>query len=359
MKRSLMLIIGVVFALALLARAVTYTVRFTEAAVVTTFGRAAALDPQRVHESGLKFKWPDPIQSVTKYDTRSRFLQTRSETQQTADARQIVVEAFCTWRVSDPLKFFQRFSNAGDRAEDHFAQAEEMLRRILRSALGEVSRYRMDELFTTQPGASRLEELEARVLGVVRSGGQAGGSLDDLGVEVQMVGINRVVLPEDVTRAVFESMRQDRDRLVKALESKGISEAEAITSRAQADARRIEEFARAYAAEIRKEGDREAERYVAQMNQYPELAVFLKYIEFISKLDARRITFVFDPANPGFELMSPANVRAWRNGQLPGVLEGGPGGSADSPVGHAATPGGPGAEREPGGTRPSRPEVNP
>ncbi len=39
---------------------------------------------------------PYLIQSVTKYDTRLRILQARSETQQTADDRQIIVEAFCT-----------------------------------------------------------------------------------------------------------------------------------------------------------------------------------------------------------------------------------------------------------------------
>jgi len=107
-RRPIILILAFIFAVALLARAVTYTVRFTEAGVLTTFGKAAEQDLTKVREPGLKFKWPDPIQSVTKYDTRSRFLQTKAEQQQTADSRQITVEAFCTWKVKDPLKFFQR-----------------------------------------------------------------------------------------------------------------------------------------------------------------------------------------------------------------------------------------------------------
>src|SRR5690242_2525942 len=95
-----------------------YTVRFTETAVLTTFGKA---DDQAIKKNpGLYFKWPDPIQSVTKYDTRARFLQTQSETQQTADSRQLVVEAFCTWKVDNPLQFFKKFSNKGARPEDHY-----------------------------------------------------------------------------------------------------------------------------------------------------------------------------------------------------------------------------------------------
>jgi hypothetical protein len=45
------------------------------------------------------------------------------ETQQTADAKQVVIESFCNWRVADPLVFFRKFSNAGDRSEEHFRKA--------------------------------------------------------------------------------------------------------------------------------------------------------------------------------------------------------------------------------------------
>ena len=51
-----------------------------------------------------------------KYDNRLRFLQARSQTQQTADNRQVIVEAYCTWRVDNPLKFFQSYGNAGARS---------------------------------------------------------------------------------------------------------------------------------------------------------------------------------------------------------------------------------------------------
>src|SRR3954466_12064032 len=106
-----------IFLIALLAFTITYTVRFTEAAVLTTFGKADETDVRK--DPGLYVKWPYPIQSVTTYDKRTRVLSTKFEQLSTADSRQVVVECFCTWKVSDPLLFFRRFSNAGQRADEH------------------------------------------------------------------------------------------------------------------------------------------------------------------------------------------------------------------------------------------------
>ena len=318
MRRPLIIIIAVVFAAALLARAVTYTVRFTESGVLTTFGKAAGADEggKEAGEPGLKFKWPDPIQSVTKYDKRQRFLQTKPEQEQTADNRQIAVEAFCTWRVSDPLKFFQRFSNAGDRPDDHYAKAEAVLRDNLRAALGEVSRFSMSDLFTKDTKASKLGDLEGRIQNTLRRGSQEKGRLDDYGIEVSMVGINRIVLPEDTTKAVFDSMKQERQKLVDQIESNGASEAATIRSVADNNAKRILKFAEAYAAEIKQQGDLEALQYVRQMNESPELAVFLKQMEFAKELIATRITAVFNPNVAGFGFMNPMRVT---NGQIDGI----------------------------------------
>jgi regulator of protease activity HflC (stomatin/prohibitin superfamily) len=109
-------------------------------------------------------------------------------------------------------------------------------------------------------------------------------------------------------------MKADRARLVKTLESKGASMAQTITSTAESNAKRIERFAEAYAAEIRANGQREAEQYIAQMNESPELAVFLKQMEFMRTALAKRITFIFTTDQPGFEGM---NVRTANSGKLP------------------------------------------
>lgn len=314
MKLQLMITMALVVLVALVSRMVTYSVRFTEVAVVTTFGEAS--EKSTVAEPGLHFKAPYPIQAVTKYDTRIRFLQTRSETQQTADDRQIVVEAFAMWRVEDPLLFFQRFSGAGDREADHYRRAEEILRSAMRSAMAESSRYRMDELFTSE-GRSKLPELEAGVLATMVGTSVGTQTLASSGIKVESVGISRVVLPEETTTAVFERMAADRDRLVKQIESQGLSAAETIRSTAQSKAQRISEFANARGAEIRTRGDIEAAKYLELMNQEPALAIFLREMDLLANAMAKRATLVLSTDMPGIRSFRPDAMSNVKGGEIP------------------------------------------
>ncbi len=313
MRRVMIYAVAVIFAVALLSRMSAYTVRFTEAAVLTTFGKA---DPATSVKkaSGLYFKWPQPIQSVTKYDTRARFVASRLEQQQTADDRLLVIEPYCTWRVEDPLVFFQRFSSAGERPADHYEEAEKLLVQNLRSAVGETSKYRMTDLFTTGGAPTKIPELEAKIAGAMDASDPA-----QSGIDILDVGISRIILPESTTTEVFNTMRADRAQLIKGIESRGESEAQTIVSKAKMNADRIRAFAKAHAAEIRRRGDQEASQYVKQMNENPELAIFLKNVEFIRELVAKRITLFFDTGMPGFEALSPQAINDAERGVIPGA----------------------------------------
>lgn len=321
MQKLLRPLLAVLFVVAIIAFAFTYKVRFTEKAVVTTFGKAG--ENAVVSKPGLKFKWPYPIQSVTKYDTQVRVLQTQSQTQQTADDAQIIVEAFAAWRVADPLAFFQRFSNAGGRAEDHFAQAEDILRTSLRSALGETSKYRLHELFNPDPAQNKLGELERRIQDQLTHGGEnaggggGGGGLSEYGIEIALVGINRVLLPEDTTKEVIKRMGANRDRLAQELESQGAARATAIRAKAEADARKIRAFADRRAAEIRAKGEAEASEYLAQQSSNPELAVFLQNVEMMRNAMAKRFTLVLSASDFGMGLFSPSALEGLAPGEFP------------------------------------------
>jgi membrane protease subunit HflC len=315
-RNLIYVLIGAVFFGAILAFMATYTVRFNEVAVKTTFGKAG---PESVvTEAGLKFKWPYPAQQVIKYDKRLRVVETRSETQLTADEFQIIVVSFLTYRVSDPLIFFQRFGNAGDRSIDHFRRAEDVIRDRLRSAMGEVSKYRMGELFTPERGASKLAELEARVLEQVAAASEGGQGLTDYGIEVVGVGINRVRLPEDTTKTVIDRMAANRDKISKELESAGQSRSRAIIAQARADATKIREFARRRASEIEARGQLEAVPYLEAQNANAELAVFLQKLDLMREAMAKRITLILSVSDYGLDVFSPSTMDPSRiNGGLP------------------------------------------
>jgi membrane protease subunit HflC len=319
-RRLLIIGIAAILVIALLSFTVTYTVRFTDAAVVTTFGKAGPEDIRTT--PGLYFKMPYPFQSVTSYDTRARIVQLRLETLQTNDSRQLIVEAFCTWRVSDPLVFFQRFSNAGERAEDHYRRAEETLRNNLRSALSELSRYRMGDLFPKGSTPSKLPELETSILETLRAGSREGGrALTDDGIEAISVGINRIKFPEETTKAVFQRMESDRKRLVDQLESQGLAEAQTIKTSAESLAKTIRAFATTAAVEIRSKGDLEAAPWLRMMNEHPELAVFLRKLDFMKSAVTKRATLVFPTDAPGWDLMSPDSTNGLAAGEIPGSFD--------------------------------------
>lgn len=316
MQRILTIVIAIVFVLALLAVAMTYTVRYTETAVLTTFGKAGEGDIKK--SPGLYFRAPYPFQSVTKYDTRVRLLTVKLETQQTADARQVVVEGFCLWRVNDPLKFFQRFSDAGPSSEDHYHKAEGPLRENLRAAMALVSHYRLDELFTASPEGSKMGELESKMLEVFRKSADSSRmSLSDYGIAAVDVGISRIVLPEETTKAVFERMRTSRERIAQETDSRGSSQAQAIRARAESDAKRIKDFADRLAKDIRSQGELEAVPYYQQMNKNADLAVFLETMDFFRTAYGKRTTLVLSGSMPGVSLLFPNALDGLKSGEIP------------------------------------------
>jgi len=312
-RRAPLLIIAILIAIGFLVYMTTFTVRFTDVAVVSTFGRVGEGDV--VTEPGLKFKWPAPIQSTTVYDRRARFLQARSETQSTADERQIIVESFVTWRVSDPLVFYQKFrGTAGSDTREHYRRAEEILTSQLRSAMSEVSRYRLNELFTPEAGRSRLPQLEKDIHArLSRPETQGGGNIDQYGVEVMLVGINSVVLPEQTTSAVFEAMKAARQRLASVAQEEGNAAAERIRSEATTGADTIRNFVQTLAARIESQGDVEAGRWLKMQSEDPELAEFLKKIDFLRQGIGKRLTLILPTSMWGLDLLAPGALERLQN----------------------------------------------
>lgn len=316
MQRGFRIVIAAVVVLAILAFMTTYTVRFTETAVVTTFGRA---DEQSVKtEPGLGLKWPYPIQSVITYDTRQRFTEAKSETLATADNRQVILQTYLVWKVNDPLSFFRSYGNGGAREIDHVRQAEETLRAKLRSALAETSRYKLTELLNAGTGGSKLGELEGRILESLKGGG-ATGALTASGITAVSVGIESMELPQAVTEAVFKSMQATQEKLAGVEGKRGETQAATIRNNAEADAQRILAFAQRDAEVIRGQGQQEAAIYLAMQKEDPRLAVFLQQLRFLRDATSNRTTLVLPLSMAGFQLLNPRVQEQLGNGVIPPI----------------------------------------
>lgn len=296
---------------------VSYTVGFNEKAVVSTFGRAD--ESSVIDEPGLRFRIPY-VNSVTKYDTRLRLVETAPETQSTSDQRPIILTAYLTWRVDDPLKFYQRFSGSGDGAMDHYAEAERILTTKLRSAMTEVGQYRLDQLLSADPNGSSLPKLEERLLDNLKrpgGGSEAGAALADSGITTVAVGISTISLPQEVTKSVIDRMNKNREKIIGETISRGASQAAAIRSSAENDAKRILAFAQRSANGLRNQGTAEVTEFTKRMTANPELAVFLKNMELMRLAHGRSTTLVLPTSMPGLEYFTPGASSYFRDGVLP------------------------------------------
>jgi modulator of FtsH protease HflC len=318
-KRFIIVAIVVFLVLAYL---VTYRVRFTETAVKTTFGQASA-EPD--DQPGLKFIIPY-VQNVVKYDKRARYLESKPETVQTRDARQVVVTAYVTWKVTKPKLFYQSFVGFGERASNHYRGAERILSEKLRAAMGEISQFDFDELLSTSATGSKLGDCEAKILAHLR--GTASGEplteslADRYGVEPVSVGIIGMELPEETTAKVFDAMQANRSRIANDAISQGKAIAATIRNTAEQDRRKILEFAGNRAQRIRAEGDVEAAKFQKMLDKKPELAVFIRNMELMKEAFANNRVTIMLPAGPrgwpGLELFQPSFMNELKTGKLSG-----------------------------------------
>ena len=103
------MLLGVVVAVILLVAVFSYQLNQTESAVVTTFGRPAAIT-----EPGLHFRWPFPFQKIYKFDHRIRCFEGGSgkiEETMTEDGQNVLVGIFVNYRIDAVEKFFISLEN--------------------------------------------------------------------------------------------------------------------------------------------------------------------------------------------------------------------------------------------------------
>ncbi len=279
MKNPLFMTVAVIILLIFALNMTTYQVDFTEKAVVSTLGKVSETGGVQ-EEPGLKFKLPAPLQTVTVYDRRSRFVEIVNE-QLSLEDGSLVANAFLVWRVSDPQLFFRRFNRGGVGADPvrQFETAEDTLEQQLRAELSSVmGDYSVGDIFTTEPAASALPEIERRILERIEAITTEDGG-EGVAIEVQMVGISRLVFPESISEEVIGRMAQFRQAVGARAVTAGDADASTIRSQAEADRRRIVNFAETLAARLRSEGEREAEQWYRQLDENPELAQFLASID--------------------------------------------------------------------------------
>ncbi|MEM6855619.1 MAG: SPFH domain-containing protein [Planctomycetota bacterium] len=295
MRNITTLIIAAIIVLVLAFYMFFFQVSFDERAVITTFAKAErpvyAEDGVTVveansliREPGIRPKLPWPIQKVYRYPTKVQLLEQELSQLQTADENSIVLKTYVTWRIADPYQFFVALQN--------METAKTRIGTQMQNLKGEFSKYRFDQMVNTDPDQLALDEIESSITQKLRQ------DIIDLnyGIEIEQVGVRRILFPEATTEKVFERMRSTRQRLAASAEQEGENRATAIRSEAERIKGQILSFANAEAERIRAEGVREGTKNYNLFAENPELAIFL------SKVDTLRKTL------PGSTLILDANA---------------------------------------------------
>ncbi|MBW8191031.1 protease modulator HflC [Neiella marina] len=240
-----------------------------ERAITIRFGKVQRIDGSGatvVHEPGLHVKVPF-IDTVRYLDARTQTLDDRADRFVTSEKKDLIVDSYVKWRISDFSKFY--LSTRGD-----FFRAESLLKRRISNGL----RTEFGSRTIREIVSGTRSELMENALVQVAEGAQ------ELGIEVLDVRVKQINLPSEVSNSIFQRMRAERTAVAREHRSQGREKAEAI--RADVDARVTVMLADAerQARELRGAGDAEAANiYAKSYGQDPEFYAFFRSLQAYEK----------------------------------------------------------------------------
>jgi membrane protease subunit HflC len=284
MKQSL----GTVLVVAIVALVVTalsmFVVDQRQNAIVFRLGEV--IDIKK--EPGLYFKVP-LLENVRTYDVRIATIDS-SEPERflTSEKKNVLVDLFVKWRITDVRQFYVSVGG------DEFRAEQRLLQTINDGLRAEFGNRTVHDVVSGE---------RDQIMELMRA--QANEDASRIGVEVLDVRLKRVELPQEVNEAVYRRMEAERKRVANELRSTGAAESEKI--RADADRQREVILAEAYrdAQRIRGEGDAKATAtYARAYSQDAEFYAFYRSLEaYKQSFQNRSDVLVLEPNSEFFKYL--------------------------------------------------------
>ncbi|WP_123194709.1 protease modulator HflC [Pannonibacter phragmitetus] len=291
MKNGVLGFLGVIIALALTVLYLSiYIVNPAQQALVLQFGKVVSATQQ----PGLHFKIP-LVQNVVYIDRRILDFNMPPLEAIASDKKRLVVDAFARYRISDPVRFYQRVNNINAANQ----RLSTLLQGALRDELGRST-------FTAVVRDNR-SQIMTRIRTLVSA------ATADLGLEVVDVKIRRADLPEANSQAVFSRMQTEREREATEIRAQGEEQGRRIRSRADRDATVLIAEARRDAEILRGDGDAERGRIFAEaFSEDPSFFTFYRSMQaYEAGLKTGQTSFVLSPDSSFFRYFNdPAGAAA-------------------------------------------------
>lgn len=244
------------------------------------------------YEPGLHWMKPMFLNNVRKFDKRILTLDTRPERFLTGEKKNVEVDFFIKWRISDAALYYTSF--AGDER-----QAGLRLLQIVKNGLQLEFDKRTIKQVVSGDRAQMMEDLT--------QGGN--DQVNQFGIEIVDVRIKQIELPVDVQSSVFQRMRAERERIAKEHRAQGEEAAKGIRAVAERDRTIILAEAQRDAQITRGEGDaRATEIYGRAYGKNQEFYEFYRSMDaYRESLSSKQDVLVLEPDSEFFKYFNSAS----------------------------------------------------
>lgn len=280
---SLAVLLVVIFLLSLSF----YVVNPYESALVLRLGKVVtdSNGQPELAGSGFHFKWP-LLDDVNDFDMRVKTLESDSDRVMTAEQKEVSVDAYVKWKISNPLTYYQS-TNSDD------ARANLLLQQTLQDAM----RSEFGQMTISDLVDAKREQVMTDLSKALQ------GPAQQLGIQIIDVRLMKIELPQPVEDSIFARMKSKRENDAATYRAQGLQTAEQIKADADEQAAVIVATAKSEAAKTRASGYAQAAQILANSySQNPGFYAFYRSLKAYQAIFANQHgTLVLRPDSQFFQ----------------------------------------------------------
>ena len=313
---TILIALIVVYIIGTLSAVITYPDQYK---VIKTMGKISRVTT----EPGFSLRIP-LIQSETTISKARQLYDIAPTEIYTSDKKKMEVDAYIIWRVTDPIRFTQTLNASKASAESKISAmvygalkttvAATTQEELIASRDAALDKREDDNLHDVEVQDIKSEDLAEDEGDQTQPSDGTGGTEDDMpvidentrvislsskiieqldkdynpeqyGIEIQLVKIKKLDLPEENKDAVYNRMITERKNIAAAYKAQGESEAQKIRNTTDRETAVMISEAQAKADQLEAEGEAEYMRILSDAYNDPDKA---EYYLFVRQLDAAK-----------------------------------------------------------------------
>ncbi|MBR2848055.1 MAG: protease modulator HflC [Clostridia bacterium] len=272
MKKTKIIIIAALLVVVFVAMGSLYTVKENEYACVMRFNKIENVQS----EAGIYVKVPF-IDNIMTFPKTVLLYDIPESEVLTADKKNMTVDSYITWEISDPRTFYQTLGT--------IAEAETRLDALTYNSLKNLMGTLEQNDIINEEDAAERNDIYSGITAEVQA------LADTYGIHVLDVKVKRLDLPADNEQAVYARMISDRNQIAEKYTADGEYEASIIRNDVDKQVNILISNAQAQAAKLEAEGEAE---YMRMLAEAYDTADKKEFYEFTLGLDALKASLATD-----------------------------------------------------------------